>query len=91
MAFEKTFEETLINISMSDIVTHPWYERLSKEPNGLEALLYTMGLDIKLPYEVMVCEHRSSMTNQVHTCERWSGIERQDEIWESIKRRIREV
>lgn len=91
MAFDKSFEENYISVSMSDIINHPWYEKLNEKPNGLEALLYSMGLDIKRSYEIMVCEHRSEITGKVQICERFSGIERQDENWIAIKQRIKNI
>lgn len=77
-----------ISISMVDLVMHPWFAKLQQEPNGTQALLYSMGLDIKLPFESTVCEHRSDFTDKIHTCERFSGTERKDEQWLYIKTMI---
>lgn len=78
-----------IAISMSDVLKHPWFAELSAKPQGLKALLYSMGLDVKLAYESSVCTHRSEMTHEVVTCERFVGSERRDEIWLRIKERAR--
>ncbi len=81
----------LITVSMSDVVRHPWYEKYKDSPKGLEALLYSMGMDITLPIESDTCEHRSTMTNLVVNCERFSGSERKDEQWEITKRLIEQA
>lgn len=91
MAFANSFERTLLNISMSDIIAHPWYDKFKDTPNGLNALLYSLGLDIKQPFDMKLCEHRSEITGKVSTCERFSGVERQDEVWLTIKSRAREA
>lgn len=78
-----------ITISMSDVLKHPWFKELSEKPEGLKALLYSMGMDVKLAYESSICTHRSEMTHEIVTCERFVGNERQDEIWNSTKIRTR--
>lgn len=78
-----------ITISMSDILKHPWFDELSQKPQGLKALLYSMGMDIKLAYESSVCTHRSEMTHEVVTCERFVGSERRDDTWLRMKERAR--
>lgn len=88
MAFKEMAHQNLVAISMSDVLNHPWFEDLKDKPNGLEAILYTMGLDVSLPYETTTCTHRSMMTQQVVTCERFSGSERKDENWHKIKYRL---
>lgn len=88
MPFEDMQEIKMIGISMSDLLRHPWFEDYKNKPNGIAALLYSMGLDIKKPYEVDFCEHRSSMTNEVVKCDRYSGFERTDKYWVNLTNRM---
>ncbi len=73
-------------VSMSDLVRHPLFEDTCDKEGAIDALLYSMGIDIKEDYEVTVCTHRSELTNEVHTCDRYVGEERKDEAWLEIKR-----
>lgn len=59
------------------------------EPAALEALedeqkfmrmLFEAGIDIKLPIEHQVLQHRNRFNEVVH-CSRWVGHERQDKQW----------
>lgn len=88
MTFNKT-RPSYITISMSDILKHPWFSEMSSKPQGLKALLYSMGMDVSLAYESAVCTHRSEMTHEVVTCERFVGNERKDTNWLRIKERAR--
>lgn len=91
MAYKEHQMLNLVTISMSDVINHPWYEKYINKPNGLKALLYTMGLDISLPYESELVKHRSTVTNAVVTCERFSGSERTDDNWVSIQNTIKRL
>ena len=88
MTLSKT-RPSYITISMSDILKHPWFSELSSKPQGLKALLYSMGVDVNLAYESSVCTHRSEMTHEIVTCERFVGSERRDNNWLRIKERVR--
>lgn len=91
MSYKDLQHTNAIEVSMSDLIRHPWYEKYANEKNGLEALLYSMGMDVKLPYECMVVQHRSPMTGAIVTCERFSGTERSDSIWKQNLERIKKM
>lgn len=75
-------------VSMSDLTRHPWYDKYKDKENGIPALLFTMGMDIKLPFTCKNITHRSDMTNHVVTCERFVGSKRSDDSWVNIERQI---
>lgn len=104
MSLIKDYAASIKVVSMSDVVRHPLFAELSKKSldvtymkkgkpqfkkiEGLNAMLWTMGLDIFKPFESEVIEHRSELTQEVHTCERFVGQTRQDAGWKKIERQL---
>lgn len=86
MAFKSGYGTVVV--SMSDLIRHPWYDKYKDKPKGIEALLFSMGMDTSYPYESEVLTHRSTMTNEIVNCERFVGSKRQDESWLKIERMI---
>lgn len=102
MSLIKDADGGLKVISMSDVIRHPLYNELScqsltiligkgktREVDGLEALLFTMGLDITLPYDIDFVEHRSEITQEVVKCDRFVGSKRQDKAWTTFEYKMR--
>lgn len=73
-------------ISMSDVVTHPLYEKYKdNKEDCLNMMLTLMGMDINKHIEESHCMHRSEMTGVVAECPRFVGSERQDKAWKLLK------
>lgn len=98
MSLIKDADGGLKVISMSDLIRYPHFENMiskefpvtdkkgrTKRYTGEEAMLYAMGLDVTLPYEVECLTHRSELTNLVVDCERFVGSKRQDDEWLNIE------
>lgn len=75
-------------ISLSDVLRHPMYAEVSTKEGGLNALLFSMGMDVSKDYEISNCTHRSDLTGEVVTCDRFVGTMRSDKNWLEIKREI---
>jgi hypothetical protein len=74
----------IVTVSMSDLVLTDVFKENSHKPKGIEACLYALGMDVSLPYEIMVCTHRN-VEDVIVTCERFSGSERRDERYLDFK------
>lgn len=67
-------------LSFSDLqLLDDWVEP-QPEPTQFAKILYTNGMDITRPYEIVKCQHRN-LRNQVVDCYRVEGSERTDFEW----------
>ena len=75
-------------ISLADAKRHNLYKECLKKYGrkyGLECILYDMGLDVTKGFETMYCTHRSELTGEINTCNRFYGKERKDDAWKKVK------
>ena len=72
----------LVIISLSELQTiNPKYtEEWSENTPELEQTLFSLGANIKSPYEKQTDQHRNRFGNLI-TCSRWVCAERTDKEW----------
>lgn len=74
----------LVAVSMSELavaypeITYTWVNENKKE---FEDILYSLGMDIKTPYETQENVQHRNRFNKVVQCDRWVGNERTDKEW----------
>ena len=70
-------------VSLSEIQTvAPWVNQdfIDNNKDIFEKMLYDLGMDLRLPYEVQDVTHRNKFGNVI-TCPRYVGNERTDVQW----------
>lgn len=70
-------------ISLSEIQTvAPWINQdfISNNKDIFDRMLYDLGMDLQIPYEVQDVTHRNKFGNVI-TCQRYVGNERVDKDW----------
>jgi predicted ATPase len=72
-----------IELSKTDVEDHGSYQEVKDHPQGIKAILYLMGLDLKKPYQSEVVTHRN-YNKQIVTCERWVGTQRTDAEFKAL-------
>lgn len=77
-------------LSMADLVQLTKYGEVDISGMNTEQVLYLAGMDVARGYEVSICEHRSQISNQLVTCERFVGRQRSDELWLNLLNRLKD-
>lgn len=70
------------SISISDLMLVDGFAEAyaNNDEKKIKTILYVTGLDVSHPFKSVFCTHRN-LHNQIVSCERYEGVERQDPSW----------